>query len=52
VHALLHHWPEFGSHPRTDLPTFGWPLYQSICGTTRTKLFWVIVDERQPVRPQ
>jgi hypothetical protein len=26
AHALLHHWPEFGGHPRTDLPAFGWPL--------------------------
>ena len=26
VHALLHRWPNFGGHPRTDLPTSGWPL--------------------------
>jgi hypothetical protein len=49
VHALLHHW-DFGGSPRTDLPTFGWPLDPRHL-QYNPKLFWVIVDERQPVRP-
>jgi len=51
VHALLHYWPEFGGHPRTDLPTFGWPLGPEHL-RYNPRLFWVIVDERQPVRPR
>lgn len=50
VHALLHHWPEFGGHPRPDLPTFGWPLGPEHL-RHNPKVFWVIVDERQPARP-
>lgn len=50
VHALLHHWPEFGGWPRTDLPTFGWPL-GPVHLQYSPKLFWVIVDERQQARP-
>lgn len=49
VHALLHHW-NFGGHPRTGLPTFGWPLGPGHL-QYNPRLFWVIVDERQPARP-
>ena len=35
--------------PRTDLPTFGWPLDPRHL-QYNPKLFWVIVDKRQPAR--
>jgi hypothetical protein len=50
VHALLHHWPTFGGFPPADLPSFGWPLGPEHLRYS-PRLFWVIVDERQPPQP-
>jgi hypothetical protein len=50
VRALLHHWPTFGGFPRADLLSFGWPLGSEHMRYS-PRLFWVIVDERQPPQP-
>jgi hypothetical protein len=50
IHALLHHWPTFDGFPPADLPSFGWPLGLEHLRYS-PRLFWVIVDERQPPGP-